>query len=89
MKLLLTKFFIIIKNIFALLGFLAFVGIITIIIFLHFFDFPSDYCIEDGDCKEGRKINSEFGKIIINKENCEKHNWAYNEIRKECKIRYK
>ncbi len=47
----------------------------------------SDYCIEDGDCKEGREINTEHGKVIVNKENCLKYNWDWDEKRRKCKIK--
>ena len=48
----------------------------------------SDYCIEDGDCKAGRTINTKYGKVFINKENCLQYNWRWNEKRNECKIIY-
>ena len=48
---------------------------------------PSNYCIEDGDCYEGEKVwLGENEIIIINKENCLKHNWHWSEKRKMCKV---
>lgn len=47
----------------------------------------SDYCIEDGDCKEGREINTKHGLITINKEKCIKYGWEWNDKRRECKIK--
>ena len=48
---------------------------------------PSNYCIEDGDWYEGDKVwLGENEIIIINKENCLKHNWHWSEKRKMCKV---
>lgn len=38
-----------------------------------------DGCLDSGDCAEGLFINTEYGKIEINKENCLKYNWICNE----------
>ena len=47
----------------------------------------SDYCIEDGDCEEGRIVNTEkYGKVLINKKNCLKYNWEWYEKQKYCKL---
>lgn len=48
----------------------------------------SDYCIEDGDCGEGREILYEGNVVIINQGSCLEHHWIWNENRKECKVRY-
>ncbi|HNW26057.1 MAG TPA: hypothetical protein PKI94_04625 [Candidatus Gastranaerophilaceae bacterium] len=54
---------------------------------LHYLGIESDYCIEDGDCKEGRIVNTEkYGKVLINKENCLKYNWEWYEKQKYCKL---
>lgn len=47
-----------------------------------------DYCIEDGDCEEGRIINTPDGNITINKEICLKYKWKWNEQLKFCKVDY-
>ena len=47
----------------------------------------SDYCIEDGDCEEGRIIYHNDKEILINKENCLKYNWEWNEKKRFCKVR--
>ena len=41
-------------------------------------------CAEVGVCKEGLKIITEHGEIKINKENCLKYNWEWDEDRKSC-----
>lgn len=54
---------------------------------LHYLGIESDYCIEDGDCEEGRIVNTEkYGKVLINKENCLKYNWEWYEKQKYCKL---
>ncbi len=47
----------------------------------------SDYCIEDGDCEEGREMTlPEGGSFIVNEENCLKYEWIWYEKHKMCKI---
>lgn len=54
---------------------------------MDYLGIESDYCIEDGDCKEGRIVNTEkYGKVLINKENCLKYNWEWHEKQKYCKL---
>lgn len=66
-------------------------GICTIfaIKMMHHLGIESDYCIEDGDCEEGRVINTEkYGKVEINKENCLKYHWTWYNKQKYCKVLY-
>lgn len=51
-----------------------------------YMNIQSDYCIEDGDCKEGRIININNNEILINKESCVENNWQWDEKGKICKI---
>ena len=46
-----------------------------------------DTCLDIGYCKQGLKINTESGLIEINKENCKKHNWQWDEKSKSCYIK--
>ncbi len=46
-----------------------------------------DFCLDSGICTQGQLINTEYGKIQINKENCLKYNWTWNEERKYCQLR--
>lgn len=56
---------------------------------MDYLGIESDYCIEDGDCKEGRIVNTEkYGKVLINKENCLKYNWEWYKKQKYCKVTY-
>ena len=51
---------------------------------------PSNYCIEDGDCYEGDKIKiNENVTITVNKENCLKYHWSWDEKRNMCKVDYR
>lgn len=45
-----------------------------------------DFCLDSGICAENLELNTEFGKIIINKENCLKYNWEWNEKKRFCKL---
>jgi len=56
------------------------------IIFPDIPELRSDYCIEDGDCEEGRIIYHNDNEIIINKDNCLKYNWEWNEKKRFCKL---
>ena len=49
--------------------------------------FDIDDCLDSGACAEGLFINTEYGKIEITKENCQKYNWTWNEKRKYCKLK--
>ncbi len=73
-------------------------AIIYALIFILWFGFldmlPSvkkqldiDDCLDSGSCAEGLFINTEYGKIEITKENCQKYNWTWNEERKYCKLK--
>ena len=45
-----------------------------------------DICLDSGICKEGLIINTQYGEISINKENCIKYNWLWNDEKRFCKI---
>lgn len=49
--------------------------------------FKVDLCFDNGYCYEGLKITTQHGTVIINKENCIKYGWEWNEKRKMCKMR--
>lgn len=73
-------------------------AIIYALIFILWFGFldllPSvkkqldiDDCLDSGTCAEGLFINTEYGKVEINKENCLKYNWTWNEEQQYCKLK--
>mgnify|MGYP005761791309 FL=1 len=45
-----------------------------------------DICLDSGICREGLIINTQYGEISINKENCIKYNWLWNDEKRFCKI---
>ena len=44
----------------------------------------TDVCLDSGLCAKDLEVNTEYGLIKINKENCLKYNWKWNEKRKYC-----
>ena len=59
--------------------------------FTIFFDiiFARDICLDTSVCDEGLQINTEYGLIEVNKENCEKYGWEWREKGKVCNMRDK
>lgn len=51
------------------------------------FYFASDNCLDTGTCKEGLEVNTEYGLVRINKENCTKYNWEWLDKIKTCEIK--
>ncbi len=39
--------------------------------------FAIDTCLDTGICTDGLEINTEYGLVKINKENCIKYNWKW------------
>lgn len=60
--------------------------IFCILLVIYFFD-NKDACLDTGICKDGLKINTEYGLIKINKENCLKYNWKWEDKSKYCNMR--
>ena len=52
----------------------------------YFFD-EKDYCLDTNICKEGLSINTEYGLLKINKSNCLKYNWKWNDKFKTCNMK--
>ena len=48
--------------------------------------FNKDTCLDTSICKEGLEINTEYGLVKINKENCLKYNWFWNDKKKSCNL---
>ena len=62
--------------------------IILVIFFICFVLFDDkDFCLDTGYCKTGLKIQTEFGLVEINKENCLNHNWQWDDKNKYCNIK--
>lgn len=47
-----------------------------------------DTCLDVGVCHEGLDINTEEGYWIINKENCLKNHYEWNDKNKNCKLHH-
>lgn len=43
-------------------------------------------CLDTGICKEGISVNTQYGTIKINKQNCLKYDWIWDEHLQCCKI---
>ena len=74
----------IVKIIFAFLLILC--GLVLTIFLLYFFD-DKDFCLDTSICKEGLELNTEYGLIKINKENCLKYNWKWDDKSRYCDMR--
>ncbi len=61
--------------------------LILIISFLCYLFDDKDFCLDTSICKEGLEINTEYGLIKINKENCLKYNWKWDDKNKYCNMR--
>ena len=46
-----------------------------------------DVCLDSGFCAENLEVNTVHGLIKINKENCLKYNWKWDEKKKHCNIK--
>lgn len=67
---------------------------ILIFLFLAFFCISycyltdkKDSCLDTGICPEGIEINTEYGKLIINEQNCIKYHWKWNKNKQWCDFR--
>lgn len=49
----------------------------ALVFIIWLFD-DKDFCLTTGNCAEGLKLNTEYGLIEINKENCLKYNWEWS-----------
>ena len=78
------------KDLFYLMLILALLFVFMYIIlniYSKIFDIDKDNCISFGFCKFGQEINTEYGKIKIDKRSCLKYNWNWIEEQNSCNIR--
>ena len=52
---------------------------IPVILFVNYLFDDLDFCLDTGYCKEGLTLNTEKGKIIVNKETCSDHDGIWEE----------
>lgn len=43
-----------------------------------------DSCLDTGICSEGVEVNTQYGKMKVNEENCLKYNWKWDNNKKWC-----
>ena len=80
------------KKLLTIISLSAIFGLIFLMIVIKTIDKinPTDYCIENGDCYKGDKIEINKNEtIIISKENCLKYHWHWDEKRNMCKVDYR
>ena len=62
--------------------------VLLIFIFIYLFKIylsdEQDFCLDTNICKEGTVINTEYGLIKINSENCIKYSWKWDKVSKRC-----
>lgn len=66
---------------------LLFILLIPVALFLFYLFDDKDYCLDTAICKEGLEINTEYGLVKINKENCLKYGWIWDDDSKMCNMR--
>lgn len=59
---------------------------IPVSMFLFYLFDDKDSCLDIGICAQGLEINTQYGLVLINKENCLKYNWKWDEKTKSCNI---
>ena len=62
------------------------IAIVIVPIFLFFFMTNNDFdtCLDTGFCKSGIEINTEYGKVKIDKKICLKYKWKWHEKENAC-----
>ncbi len=66
---------------------LAFFAVILSLVVCFYFTDKKDSCLDIGICSEGLEINTEYGKIKVNEENCLKYYWIWNKDKRWCDFR--
>lgn len=46
-----------------------------------------DMCYDDGLCSENLEVKTNYGKVLMNKENCIKYKWKWNDEKSFCDLR--
>ena len=63
---------------------IAIVLSIQVILFVNYLFDDLDFCLDTGVCQEGLSLNTEKGKIIVNKDTCLDHNGKWDEKYTRC-----
>jgi hypothetical protein len=65
------------------------ITILPVLFLISYLKDDKDFCLDTAICKEGLEINTEHGRILVNKENCEKYNWIWDDENKMCDMNVK
>ena len=57
------------------------------ILYKRYYKSDLDFCLDTGSCKEGLIVNTEYGKIEINKQNCQQYDWSWDEEFQRCQLK--
>ena len=59
---------------------------LCLLILLFLVKDDKDFCLDSGICAENLQLNTEYGLITINEENCKKYNWKWDSKRRYCRV---
>lgn len=71
----------------AIVVFSLFICLLISLLLINMIFDEKDACLDMNICKEGLKVNTEYGLITINEENCQKYNWHWDSKSKRCNLR--
>lgn len=71
----------------AIVVFSLFICLLISLLLINMIFDEKDACLDMNICKEGLKVNAEYGLITINEENCQKYNWHWDSKNKRCNLR--
>ena len=71
----------------AIVVFSLFICLLISLLLINMICDEKDACLDMNICKEGLKVNTEYGLITINEENCQKYNWHWDSKNKRCNLR--
>ena len=60
--------------------------LVGILFLFNTFDNDKSFCLDSGICVEGLELNTEYGLVKINEENCKKYNWKWDAENKRCNV---
>ena len=77
------------KILFKILLITSIIGLFIILylpikMFINYWFDDLDFCLDTGVCQEGLPLNTEKGKIIVNKDTCLDHNGKWDEKYTRC-----
>jgi hypothetical protein len=70
-----------------IIAFIFIILILFVYLYTHYVKDDVDFCLDTSICKEGFEINTEYRKILVNKDNCLKYNWKWIEEGHYCNMK--